>query len=884
MRQAYADMLARLVDMSRPAALALALGAALVSAAAIHITMTRLSINTDTAAMLDPRLPFRQARVRFEQAFPQLVDLIVVLVEADGQHRAHEAADRLAAELRRRADEFPYVYQPGRGAFFARNGLLYLDREELQKLGDRLAEAQPFLGALNHDPSLRGLFSALERALDERGNAADRRRLGEVLEQISATADTLLAGTPHALSWREVLLPESLAGTGPYRSFILAQPRLDYTKTRPAAAALEAVHRLAEAIEAEQDGVRVRLTGDIPIKDDELRSVSADARTTAVIAIGLILIVLALGLRSARVVTAVLLTLGFGLACTAAFAALVIGSLNLISATFAVLFFGLGVDFGIQFATRCQEEYQVSMDWSAALRRAAAGAGGMLTLAAVATAGIFLSFVLTDFRGLAELGLISAFGMLAALAANLTLLPALLHLFGTVPRSRSGERLMEKLCLRLLMVKRNRRLFLAAIGAVLLGAFYELPRVHFDFNPIRLKDSSSPPVAAFLSLAQDPATTPYTIDVLARDAAEAETIAARLKRLDVTERTVTLATYVPASLGEKRRFIDDMKLILMPLLVQAGTTTFPPVVEELLAIERFRAALIPIAAGDDALAESARRLVHSLSRLTAAAPHAHELVTAFRRLIIGDLPQLLEELRLLLSPDLSDITDIPQDLRRRYVAPDGTARVEVFPKEDLRDNRAMRRFVRETQTVAPTATGAPVLFVEAGDTVVRACLQATAIALAAAVVLFAFTLRSLLDAMLVMLPVALSAVLTAAGAVRFGIPLNLANLIALPLLLGLSIAFGVYLVRRIREARSVERTLLSSTPRAVLLSALTTAVSFGSLVFSAHPGMASMGQLLMLALLVSLIANMLVLPAVMVELESRWRGSRARNGIAAGPG
>jgi len=215
------------------------------------------------------------------------------------------------------------------------------------------------------------------------------------------------------------------------------------------------------------------------------------------------------------------------------------------------------------------------------------------------------------------------------------------------------------------------------------------------------------------------------------------------------------------------------------------------------------------------------------------------------------------------------LDDLPQDIRNRYMTSDGRARIQVFPKDDLSDNAAMSRFVRSVQAVAPNATDTPVEIVEGGNTVVKACFEATVITLVVSFFLLVCVLSSFRDAMLVLLPLMLAVILTIASSEVLSVPLNLANIIALPLLLGLGMAFGIYVVLRTRSGLSINTLFTSSTPRAVLLSALTTMASFGTLAFSNHLGTASIGILLTLSLFFALLCTLVVLPAILAELEAR---------------
>jgi predicted RND superfamily exporter protein len=195
------------------------------------------------------------------------------------------------------------------------------------------------------------------------------------------------------------------------------------------------------------------------------------------------------------------------------------------------------------------------------------------------------------------------------------------------------------------------------------------------------------------------------------------------------------------------------------------------------------------------------------------------------------------------------------------------ARVEVFPKHDVTDNAAMREFVRAVQKLAPNATGAPVELVEGADAVIAACLQAAVFALAASFVLLILVLRSVLGTLLVLTPLLLALLLTFATSVLFDLPFNFANIIALPLLVALNSAFGIYLVARGRHGTDASGLFESTTPRAVLYSGLTTLASFGALAVARHPGISSMGLLIGLSLAYALLCTLVVLPALMAAME-----------------
>jgi len=865
----YRRAVVRLVEYSARYARWVVSGVALLTVVFAYYAVTHTVLDTDPSEMLDPNLQFRKLEDELQKAFPQNSDVILVVIEGKSPEQADAAAQALITQLKNEKKVIESVYDPEQTGFFSQNGLLYLDKKELLQLSDRLTEAAPFLGTLAQDPSLHGLFTVLDRAFDENLSPDYRGRLKKMLDSISRIAEAQLSGRQLKESWRDLFMEGSLAQGNELRHFILVKPRFDYSLLQPAQQTISTIHRLAQQLQLDpQHGVRVRLTGDIPIEDEQLESVSRGAGISVFLSTLMVCLILIVGLRSARLVVAILVTLFVGLIWTAAYTAFAIGHLNLISVTFAVLFIGLGVDFGIQFGMRYKEELHRTKSYELALSETAYGAGGMLTLAATAAAISFFSFIPTSYRGLAELGVISGTSMFIALTFNLTLLPALLRLMpvdieSKLPKSSVLTRL------RFPIRRYHKRILISAalVGAISLAL---LPQLRFDFNPLNLQDPNTEAVSTFLDMLKDPNTTPYTIEILANNLNQAKEVAAKVEKLQVVDKAVTVDSFVPDDQDAKLAIIADMALVLQPLVTP--TQVAPPTLDqEREAFQKFQKKLRETSekSSDPAFAASARYLAETLEKLQSAPGWPVDALKQLRDDVVSDLPQNLAQLRKLLQPRRIELKDVPQDLRERYLAADGQARVEVFPKFSVVDNNDLRRFAHGVQKAVPSASGAPVSLVEGGDAVVRACLHATALALIAALMLLLVVFQSIYSAFLVLLPLILAMVVTAASSAILDLPLNLANIIALPLLLGLGIAFGIYLVMRKRAGLDVEHLFRSSTPRAVLFSALTTVASFGSLAFSENRGMSAMGLLLTLALSFALLSTLVVLPAIMTATESK---------------
>ncbi len=860
--------LGRWVDRVRRRAGWVLAAVALVTAAAGWIAATQLGMHTDTTEMLSEKLEWRQNYIAYKKAFPNLLGNMVIVVEAENPDIAEDGAMALADRLRGETDIFRYVLYLSGEPFFRRNGMLYLDVDELQDLADRLADAQPLLSTLAEDMSLRGLFGILAEASEEvvEGDT-EPGPLVRVFEAIATGVEAVVEGRPYTVSWTELMRGED--GHIDRRQIILAKPRLDYGSFSPARAAVRTVRQAAADLGLDEArGVRVRLTGSAVIRQEELRSVSRGATIAGIISLVLVAGLLVVGLRSGRLVAATLITLIAGLVWTAAFAALAIGYLNLISVTFAVLFFGLAVDFGIQFCLRYREELGLGAGNAEALRRAASRVGLAITLAAVTSAFGFLAFVPTDYVGLAELGIIAGVGMFIALFLNVTLLPAML----TVLPARAAKGGIALPLGRLPEVVGRRGRAILWFGAALsLVGLAIAPFAEFEFDPIKLKDPTTESVQTFLDLTRESDSSPYTVGYVRPDLDAAEALARRLEELPLVDKAITLRSFVPGNQEEKLAIIEGIALIMTPIFEFVEPMDPPTMAERREAVRKLRANVAPLAtspaAGD--LAPVAGRLAAALDRFAEGPGRTDEGLMRLEKTLIETLPNRLESLRVSLEAGPVTVDDLPQALRERMMSADGRALVQVYPKEDMTDQRALRAFVEAVRSVAPDATDSPVVMLEAGDVVIGAFRQAGMLALGLIVLLLLATLRSVVDTALVLLPLALAGLLTVAATVVFDVPFNLANVIALPLLLALGVDFGIHLVLRFRETPSVGALLRSSTSRAVLFSALTTMCSFGSLAVSTHRGIASMGYLLTIALTLALVCTLLVLPALLSRLGRR---------------
>jgi len=851
--------------------------AVLMTIAGGYYTATHLGINTDTEDMLSGRLSWRVQYERYKGAFPQYTDEILVVIDGATAGLAAEAQLAIGERLRAAPALFETVYLPGGGPFFERHALLYLDEEELDELAVGLEEAGPWLRELEREPELPRFLSVVDSLMAE---TSDDERVSGLIGAVGEAFGSSMMGRLRPLPWRDVLSGEA-GGAEELRRYVVIKPRLDFNSLLPGEPAIGRLRAVIDSLGLSAGvGVSVRLTGSVPMADEELRS----AIQGLGIAVGLALFavggILYAGLRSARLIGASLFTLLVGLVITSTFAALAVRHLNLISIAFAVLYIGLGIDYAIHYSLRYRELRVEGAGQREALRLTAEDVGASLFLSAVTTAACFYAFIPTAFKGVSELGMIGGTGMLISFIVTITLMPALLCL---VPfRPRPDERplvggVMPDGLAR--WIAGHRRTVLIGASIVALASAALLPQARFARNPLDLRDPEAEATATFRELLADSTTSPMTIAVLAPDSAAAERLADRLTRLERVEEAITIGVFVPDGQGPRLARIDRIGRVIDssfeptragPTDLDAGPTD-PRAIDltaRLASVETFRRRLSRYEPAGEETRDRARFAsfqIRGWQRWMEDRPASvqREALDRVQSSLLGGLRRSLRDLRASLDAGFVTVADLPPDLVERWVSPDGTHRVEVIPRDNLADEAALRAFVADVLSAAPDATGEPVISVSAGEAVVSAFRQALAYAAIATLLLLLLALRSFWDTMRVIVPLLLAGALAGAATVLFGVAFNYANVIALPLLLGVGVDNGIHMVHRSRAGLTGGADLLgTSTARAVLFASLTTIFSFGTLAFSRHPGAASMGQMLTIGMLSVLVSTLVVLPAL----------------------
>ncbi len=838
-----------------------------VSITAGFYTVNYLGMNTDTREMLSPELPWRQLDLNYEKHFPQFLDTILVVTEATTPDQASDAATLLNQKFLEQSELFNSIYYPRAVSTFRDDALLFLSTAELYELSDNLAKIQPFLTRLTDDMSIRGLFNMLSDAIHaiEDGEDFD---IVPLLRELNMGVLSALNDSPYRVSWQNLIDSEVGTDSTVYRDFIILQPVLDSSAMLPANRVINIIHEMVESDEVISIGAKVRLTGSEVLAQEELLSVSRGTELAIILSLCLVTIIMITGIRSLRLVSYTLITLVTGLLLTAAFATFAIGELNLISVAFAVLYIGLGIDFAIHYTLRYRELINQGNANHLAIEETSRNLGQSLIICTITTAVGFFAFVPTDYQGVAELGLISGVGMFISLFVTLTLLPAILSLCPLTSQPNSILMQTDNPVLsisRLPIIHSNKIKTIALISVI--AASITFMGIRFDHNILNLQDPDNESVQTYIDLLKSSDHSPWNGVIVTDNRADAINTRQKIESSPVVDSVIWLEDFIPADQDEKLFIIDEINLLLAggfssTQLNQTLTTNNKLAVLNDFIITHNQSPLIQ---DNPELETFMANLQQYFSQLQSMSSQQQEIhLNDFSTTMLASLPGRLDMLNASLNADYVSLDTLPAALTARWLSPNGNYLLHITPAEDLNENATMRRFVEGLYHLDSRLTGPPVINIEAGDAVISAFKQALTYAVIAIAIILLLLLPNKTDSILAMSALVFAVIVTGGISVVLDISLNFANIIALPLLLGIGVDSAIHILHRFRTALPKDNNVLAtSSARAVIVSTFTTMGSIGNLAFSPHAGTASMGKLLTIGIGMTLVATLIVLPGLL---------------------
>lgn len=852
-----------------------------ISLLAVVVTKQRLQFLTGRDQLMPANTSFNRDYRDYRAEFGDQEEIAVVIESSDSA-LAGRFGERLAERLAADRKHFREVFFPFGLPFFQQNGLLLMPREELATFTANLTKAAPTLKALAAAPSVQTLFTHLTGEMDgllaAPAASAQQARLDRLVFMLGALGDgigSFTTGGGAGLSLESVMFrradgSESSFAAAGRQQVLTVLPVKDESSFMQSAAAITALRAEIASLRKlpEFAGVSVGVTGTPVLEHEEMVTSERDITFATAITVVLTVILLLAAFRGVLNTVAAMLALGVAICCSFGFATLAIGHLNILSSVFAVMLIGIGIEYGIQVILRMQEELGRGVGKNEALRIALARNGWAITMAAATVAAAFATFAFTDFKGIAELGIIAAGGVVICVIVTFTVLPALLALFPVrMPKPRrGGEPVWQRL------VFGRPRVVLAVALVLSLACVYPLTRSEFDYNLMNLQARGVESVTYAYKLMRSKENAGYFAVVMADTEAEAAEKVRRLEKLPTVDHVVWARTFVPDDQGEKLRNLATARQALdgietVPYEEDLRLMELPSVFED------FRTRVVKLKSRLEQEkrpeAEPVGNFLATLDRFFASLDKKKDttavgMLKDFQGGMFAELPQRIGILRQSLAASPVQPADVPPQLMQRFVGKTGKYLLQVAPKEEIFAREPLKRFLDDVRSVDPAATGEPVMVYES-MTVLRDSYRNAffyAIAAIAAILLIAF--RSVRYALIGLVPLAVGLLFMVAGMGLFGISFNSANVIVLPLVLGIAVDSGIYLINRYRrEDETPRQVVLSSTGVGVFLNTLTIMASFGALMVARHQGVFSIGAVMCLGMVACQIAFIVVLPAVL---------------------
>ncbi len=739
--------------------------------------------------------------------------------------------------------------------------MLYLDEPVVKKLAADVKRMAPLINTMSLQPDFAGLDDLFKQIVPVVQTGRTPAELSGFLDQLSRSVEAENQGRPSPLDWT------SIGGEKPTiketRWYVFVNPILDFSAIDAAAGPIGEVRRLMDQINSSGSGVKVQLTGEAALNAEEFETVTKGATIAVAISFTLVTLTVLIGLPSLVLLVPALALIVLGFLINAGFATLSVGHLNMISVAFAVLFIGLGIDYAVHVVLRFAEERAKGLNGRNAAIAAVNSIAAPLALCTLTTSLAFLAFVPTDFVGMAQLGIIASGGIVIAFICSITLVPAILSILPG-PQDKIARKFSELASVHgkgaHVSGSGVRKFATPVLILLALVSAWLVPQARFDGDPINLKDPAAPSMVAFNDVIERHPGRIYAVQVLSEPGEAMHDMIAQLKSLPEVAGVETIRAVMPTNQQAKLAHLNAIADELPPDILPADAMSDEERLGYLSSILTSVAQIARAEAASEELRASAAKLRKSLEKFVSAEGQSAKAVKSLQASLVQGFPKLFSEARQLADLDAVTLENIDRGFRERYVAPDGRWRLEVVPRGDMRDATSRGRFVNAVIAVNPDATGAPVDINGSAGVVASAMRLACLTALGLVIIVLFVILRRFKDIMLVLAPLVLAGVLVVGYTVAFDSPFNFANVIVLPLLFGLGVDSAIHYVMRAREENIATDVTSTSTPRAVLISAVTTMGSFGTLWLSPHRGMASMGELLTIAIIVTLMCTLIVLP------------------------
>lgn len=867
----------------------------------LWVTAQKLTFKTGRGDLVAKGLPYVKLYKNYRAQFEDLSGMVVV-VEGENPADMSGFAEALEKKLQAQPHLFSKVVYKIDTSYFRSRFLLYLDQDELETLTSKLEDHQDFLESVNIAPGLHPLLSSInaeissgmvdslltdflggdEESEEDSEDEADLSLLIRLLEEMTRF---LTGETSYRSPWQALFKggDESLREQGYMVSkngellFVLIVPNDDETSFTGYKDAVEQARQVIAETRKDFPGVTVGLTGEDVISSDEMVTTQSDVETAskiALIGVALLFIIAYQGVVKPLLAVFCLL---LGLSWTMGFTALTIGHLNILSVVFTTILIGLGIDFGIHILERFKEEREQGNEILPALQKTLQGTGKGNFAGAITTAMAFGAMVLTDFIGIVELGWIAGWGILFCMIAMLLVLPALITVeekwrkpsyTQTKPTTATQRGWVDKLF-------DHYYLIIGVCTVLVLIASLSLKDLRFDYNLLNLQAKGTEAVQYEMKILESAGRSAWSAAMLADSFKEIQEKERQLKALPTVARVESISAVIPDDQEAKAQIIrENLAPLLKDLEVEPEDVDFSwKALNKTLKGIQFK---LQGREGDelDPVQVAGNRVRNFREQSQKMEPDlAEKRLRNFSQLLFADYRNLMEELKANAEVKLVKLEKIPETLRKRYISQKGKYVAHIFPSVDVWDLGERHKYLDDLRSVDPNVTGTAIHMFESTRLMTEGYVNGGLYAMTAIIVYVFFLFRNLRTVFFVLLPVLVGSIWTVGVMELIGLKLNMANLVILPLILGIGVVNGIHITHRYREEEDKHASILGkSTGQAVLLSSLTTMIGFGSMMVANHYGVFSLGMVLTLGVFNCLVASVTFLPALLkLSTAKNWK-------------
>jgi len=889
-------LLRRLVRLSCRRPVVTTVISLLLAVAGATYTVRILTFGTSGRDLLPRDAGYIVRYNQYAQEFGELEDIVIV-IEARTFEAAKAYAARLVHELRNSPIKFPRVtYRVDPQRFEGRH-LLYLPTEQLKEVRDRIFDYQEFMESFAGDPSLARLVEGANAAMAsafvsnlfdlglEKGGGENTKFLQVVLEQIG---DRLDRPMPYRSPWGTLF---SLGERPPEAGYFLSEdksllfalvetPKSDKGSFMGNRRAIEVIRGVIADLKPDFPNVQAGVTGGPTLSNDEMVAAFEDSSVATVLAFALTLLVMLLAFWRVGKPLLMLGVLAVTLCWSMGIITLTVGHLTIFSVMFISIVIGIGIDYGIYFLFRYEEEIFLGRNLKDALQLTAARTGPGMLIGALTAGVTFYVLMLTDFRGIQELGFIAGTAILMAWLGMMTFFPALLRIVDShhaarprnqAPRAHALERMHVPVLDRITGYPKT-VLIVAGLGT--LASLVAIPWIAFDYNLLNLQAKGTESVVWEKRILAATGRSGFNGLASAKTLEELRRKQEAFEKLPSVSDVDSVLRVIPDNQAEKIAIVKTFEPIVAPVRVgRSSPVDIDRLLRALGELER-RLDIFATEGGDKLPADlkdlrvKTKALIKKLR--TADREVAEPALTHLQSQLYRDFIGKFFDLQRNLNPRPVGLADVPEELQRKFIGSRGDFLIQIHPRVDIWEREGARTFVQELRSVDPNVTGAPIITYEAIGYMERAYYQGTLYAFAAVGVLSYLMIRRVRETLLALLPLVL-ALLWTIGLMRvFGIQFNMANVWGLPLIIGAAAEFGLNMMLRYLEGRDHGGPLVArSTVMGVALSGVSTMVGFGSLLIARHQGIYSLGLLLTLGSACGLFAALVVLPVILRLITKR---------------